>query len=274
MDRARAIYLLLGLLGSAAGCQVTGVDKLAPSSRSAGSNSGSLNTAELSTKEKAEACLEMAKELDKAAKDPETTALHAPEAIALYEKARQSGSQNPQISRRLAVLYDQQGDFIRALEEYKQLLKRSPKDADLLNDVGYCYYNQGNWVEAEKYLRQAVTVNAKHARAWINLGMTLAQTHRTAESLEAFTNVISPAQAQCNLAFILTAQKKLDDAKAAYRQALALEPDLALARNCLAKLEKAGLPGTAVAVPRRAPPNEEVVRARVEDHGPIEVPLP
>ena len=129
------------------------------------------------------------------------------------------------------------------MEEYQKLLKPSPKDADLLNDVGYCYYNQGKWSEAEKYLRQALAINPKLARAWINLGMTLAQQNRIEESLEAFAKVVSPAQAQCNLAFIWTTQGKREEAKAAYRKALTLEPNLAPARIAfLAKLEQPAAP--------------------------------
>ncbi len=116
-----------------------------------------------------------------------------------------------------------------ASEEYKQLLKQNAKDADFLNDIGYCYYNLGNGTRRKNILRQALALNNGHARAWINLGMTLAQEQRTDESLEAFKKVVSPAQAQCNLAFILQTQKKLDEAKTAYRLALSLEPDLAFA---------------------------------------------
>ena len=67
--------------------------------------------------------------------------------------------------------------------------------------------------------------------------MTLDHLHKTQESLDAFCKVVSVPQAHSNLAFILTTQRKFDDAKAAYRKALALDPELTLARNALAKLE-------------------------------------
>jgi tetratricopeptide (TPR) repeat protein len=266
MGRPIGIYLVLVLLAPATGCQLMTHDNLTTTPGTGDTSLVAPSKNDLSPAATAKVCLATAEALDKEGK--------AGEAIVLYEKARRNGAQNPQISRRLALLYDQQGDSPRALEEYKQLLKHNPKDADLLNDVGYCYYNLGKWDEAEKCLRQAVAINAGHARAWINLGMTLAQAKRTDESLEAFQKVVSPAQAQCNLAFILQTQKKYAEAKAAYRQALALEPDLSLARNALAKLEKGSTPAPPPAFPEISRRAREVVRERIDDQAPVEVSLP
>jgi tetratricopeptide (TPR) repeat protein len=264
--RPYGIFVVLGLLAPAAGCQLTTHDNLTTTPGASDTSLVAPGKNDLSPAATAKVCLATAEALDKEGK--------AGEAIVLYEKARHNGAQNPQVSRRLALLYDQQGDSKRALEEYKQLLKHNAKDADLLNDAGYCYYNLGKWDEAEKCLRQAVAINPGHARAWINLGMTLAQEKRTDESLAAFQKVVSPAQAQCNLAFILQTQKKYAEAKAAYRQALTLEPELALARLALAKLEKASVSPTPPAFPEVSRREREVARERVDDQAPVEVPLP
>ncbi|HWY88595.1 MAG TPA: tetratricopeptide repeat protein [Gemmataceae bacterium] len=273
MGRSSTIYILLSLLGPAAGCQLISHENLTAKPATADNGLGAPNQAALpplrnctSSKDTAEVCLATAEALAKAGKEAD--------AIALYEKARQNGANKQQVARRLAFLYDQQKDFKRALEEYKELLQRNPKDADLLNDVGYCYYNQGNWSEAEKYLRQALTINASNPRAWTNLGMTLAQANRAADSLEAFAKVVSPAQALCNLAFILQTQSKFEEAKAAYRQALDQEPNLNLARACLAKLEKTATPSAPIPPRELAPRIDETYRERIEAHRPVEVPLP
>jgi Tfp pilus assembly protein PilF len=164
------------------------------------------------------------------------------EAAGLYEKARKEYPRYASVSRRLAVLYDEQGNFTRAEEEYHKALELTPKDPDLLNDLGYSWYCRGNWAEAEKYLRQALAADPKHKRAWINLGLTLGQQQRYADSLEAFAHAVSPAQAQCNLAFVFTTQGKRDEAREAYRKALELDGSLGLARAALDKLEHAGQP--------------------------------
>ena len=91
-----------------------------------------------------------------------------------------------QVCRRLAVLYDRQCDYARALPEYEQALKLSPKDADLLNDLGYCHYGRGDWAEAEKCLRRAVALRPDHRRAWVNLGLVLGRQGRWDEAIIEF----------------------------------------------------------------------------------------
>lgn len=185
---------------------------------------------ELPPKDAARACIACAEELEKHACEAE--------AIVFYERARQH---NPKcrVSGRLAVLYDRQGDFQKAQEEYRKAIKETPRDADLLNDMGYGYYSRGRWAEAEKYLRQALAVNPEHARAAINLGLCVGEQGRYQEALELFDRVLTPAQALCNLAFILTTQHKWEEAKHTYQEALQMDPDIPLARAALAKLEKA-----------------------------------
>lgn len=184
---------------------------------------------ELPSDATAKLCLTTAESLEKAGKIGEAT--------ALYEKARQADPRLKQVSRRLAVLYDRQGNFPRAQEEYDLALKQSPNDPSLLNDLGYSYYCRGQWEEAEKHLRKALEKNPKHERAWNNLALTLGQQGHYIESLEAFTKVVGPSRAQCNLGFILTTQGRREEAKTAYREALRLDPELILAQGALAKLE-------------------------------------
>ena len=61
---------------------------------------------------------------------------------------------------------------------------------------------------------------------------------RYGKALEAFQHAVCPAEAHSNLAFTLTTQGKREEAKQAYRQALAMEPNLLIARQALAKLEQ------------------------------------
>jgi tetratricopeptide (TPR) repeat protein len=176
------------------------------------------------------------------------------EAIALYEKARHTDSRvEAAATRRLAVLYDKQGQFDKARVEYEKVLQKNPNDADTLNNLGYGYYSRGQWEQAEQYLRKAVTANPRHEHAWVNLGMTLAQQQRYEQSLEAFARVLPPAETQCNLAFILTTQGKREQAKQAYAEALRLEPGLQLAQAALAKLHESESTNAAAADDRHAP---------------------
>ncbi len=191
----------------------------------------SVRQQDLSINESAKICFATAQTLEQGGKDAE--------AIALYDKARQLDKHFTAAStRRLAVLFDRNGEFDKALAEYRRGLSDNPKDAELLSDLGYGYYCRAEWAEAEKNLRKAVAANPKLANAWINLGMTLAQQARYDESLAAFGKVVSEAQARCNVAFIQVTQDKVAEAKNNYESALRLEPGLQLARIALQKMNQ------------------------------------
>ena len=121
---------------------------------------------------------------------------------------------------------------------YEALLKASHKDADLLNDLGYSHYSRGDWANASAVLAQAVQADPKHKKAWINLGLAQAQLGQFDASFQSFCHAVRPADAHCNVAFVLAAQGNLEDAKGQYRQALTLDPGLRLAQQALAQLER------------------------------------
>jgi Tfp pilus assembly protein PilF len=165
----------------------------------------------------AEACLATAQELDQAG--------YESDAIVQYKKARHF---NPKldVSRRLAVLYDRQGNDAKAAEEYTRAIKANPKDANLLNDFGYFEYQRGRFAESDKWLRQAIAIDPSHQRAWCNLAMSLAQQGRFDESYDAFAKVITPAEARSNIAMVMAQLGHTEMAKESIRLALAEDPDL------------------------------------------------
>lgn len=164
---------------------------------------------------------------------------HDAQAIQQFELARQYDPSLPRVSRRLAVLYDRQGNVARAMQEYQLALAEAPRDADLLNDYGYFHYTRGAWIEAEKWLRQALDVEPRHATAMVNLAMTVGQEGKYAESFELFARAVGEAEAHHNMGFVYQTHGKFEEAKEAYRRALALRPDMSRSAQMLAKLEEA-----------------------------------
>jgi Tfp pilus assembly protein PilF len=208
---------------------------------------------EASPSETAKLCFATAKQLEDTG--------NYEEAIARYEKASDSDPRYAEpATRRLAILYDRIGNFDRARLEHEKILSKYPKDADTLNNLGYAYFLREQWDLAEQQLRQAVAASPEHKAAWINLGMTLAHKQQYDEALKTFLKAVTPAQAQCNLAFVYTTQGKREDAKAAYREALRIDPGLQFARQALGKLDNAGATQTVstirkeIAPPARIPP--------------------
>ena len=122
--------------------------------------------------------------------------------------------------------------------------------------MGYSYYNRGQWVEAESYLRpggrrgqdeQAGVGEPRHGAGPAGQVPTKAVTPSGRSS--------SPAEAQANLAFVLPTQGKKAEAIDAYQRALAFEPTLKIAQTALAGLDAPPVPKqpTADAVRATAP---------------------
>lgn len=232
--RIRLRMLVVGVVGFASlGCvhPSSGLNGLTGGGWSDRSSATTAPAApELPAKPAAALCLSMAQNLEKDGKDAD--------AVGYYERARElDPSLQDRASRRLAVLYDRTDNQARAMAEFQEQLKKKPKDANLLNDMGYSYYNRAQWADAETYLRRAIAADKNHKSAWVNLGLTLAQQGRNQEAVDAFLKVVTPAEAHANLGFVLAVQGKKAEAVAAYRQALELEPTLRLAQIAVAKLE-------------------------------------
>jgi Tfp pilus assembly protein PilF len=234
--RNRLIVSALGL-AFVIGCHTLHMPKaLDPSHDRSASETRPLRTTKakdssgLPPKEAAEACVATAQELQSKG--------YASEAIILYERARQLNPRQREVSRYLAVLYDQQGNDTRAQAEYNKALKIAPKDADLLNDFGYFHFKRRSWRQAETQFRAAIAQSPDHERAWINLGLTLGELERYQESFEAFAKILGEAEAHSNLGVILARHRKNQEALAAFHRALEIRPDLPQATAFLAYLER------------------------------------
>ncbi len=239
MDRFAALVAVV-VLGSAAGCKSTFVSSEVPGEPKPALLVGPDATGkaappvELPARESAQVCLVTAQnyELEGRVED----------AIRLFEKARATDPGLTAVAtRRLASLYDKAGDFSKSAAMYEAALRASPRDADLLNDLGYSHYSRGDWASAAAVLARALETDPNHKKAWINLGMAQAQLGQLDASFTSFCNAVRAADAHCNVGFILAAQGNKEGAKAQYKQALVLDPGLKAAQIGLTQLE---LPAT------------------------------
>lgn len=166
------------------------------------------------------------------------------EAVAQYERVRELEPNRQRVAWRLAVLYDKLGDNVKALAEYQRALQAEPRNADLLNDAGYYHYQREDWDNAEKRFRDALAVNPKHARATVNLGLTLGHlgllqgNQKYFEECNAcFQRVLPPAHVHCNLGVLLAHHGRIEEARRAFAEALRLDATLVQARSLSQALE-------------------------------------
>jgi tetratricopeptide (TPR) repeat protein len=190
---------------------------------------GKMQDPELPPEKSAKLCLATADEMEKAG--------HLDQAISQCELARQHSPKQPGVGRKLAGLYARNGQFDRAVDEYQKELAKTPHDADLLNDLGYCCYEQKDYQQAEKYLRLAIAAKSSLQRAHANLGLALGRQEKWKESLDEFKKAGSLAAAHANLGVMYHAAGQDDNARRECQIALGLDSQLRAARELLADLD-------------------------------------
>ncbi len=111
---------------------------------------------------------------------------------------------------RLAVLHDKKGDCKASEGFYRKALEIDPDNAEVHCDLGYSYYLQQRWEEAEKSLKRAIEIDPDHSRTHNNLGLLLARTNRKRDSLYAFFKAgCSDTEAYANIDFIKKQEQQL-----------------------------------------------------------------
>jgi Tfp pilus assembly protein PilF len=159
-------------------------------------------------------------------------------AMTAYREAVKRDSRRADAYARMAILHDKQGEFREAAELYRQALKLSPGSPDIYCDMGYSLYLQRRWAESEMNLRQAIAFDGKHARAHNNLAMLLARDGRLIDALEEFRKAGNdPASAHANLGFVLSTDRRWDEARTQYELAVAADPSSQELKDRLAQLD-------------------------------------
>lgn len=163
------------------------------------------------------------------------------DALTVLQERRHGGlnpSDEALAHRRIGGAMDKLGRFAQAEVHYKKALKLSHKDPRIWNDAGYSYYLQGRFAEAETALKTALKLAPDDERIRTNLGLALAAAGRSQEALPLLSRSTGDAIGHANLGYLLAATGQLDLARQQYETALALRPDLTLARRALVQLDR------------------------------------
>jgi tetratricopeptide (TPR) repeat protein len=155
-------------------------------------------------------------------------------ARQLYEELASKHPDNPQIAHRLGVVADFQRRHAEAEHYFQMALRSDPRNPELLGDLGYCYFLQGQLNKAESALTKATLLEPADKRNRNNLGLVLGHLGRHEEALAHFKLASSEADACYNLAFIFAAQERVDEAKECFQMALNADPTHRASREALA----------------------------------------
>jgi len=138
--------------------------------------------------------------------------------------------------------YGVSADRQRRHREAQALLTRAvqlePRNAEMLNDLGYCLYLQGQLGKAESAILKSAKLDPSKNRTWNNLGIVLGAQGRYEDGLNAFRQAGSEADAQYNLAFVHSTHDQIAAAKDCFRRALAADPQHDKSRRALDAFEQ------------------------------------
>jgi tetratricopeptide (TPR) repeat protein len=170
-----------------------------------------------------------------------------PEALQQYERALKTTPNDLASLISIARLHDRQGNFPKAIEAYNRAAQAHPKSGLVQNDLGLCYARQKDAGRAIENLTKACELAPKNPKYRNNLATVLVENGRTDDAFKQLKALNSEGVAHYNLAYMLIARQRNDEAAQHLRSALQIEPELAAARELLAQI------GGAPAMPS-APP--------------------
>lgn len=132
-----------------------------------------------------------------------------------------------------AIDRHERGAFAEARDRYAEVIRREPKNVDALYLSGLAECHMGEFKDAIKHLRRAVSLAPTHAAAHNTLSMALRETGRVEDALASSDAAIASdqafAEAHANRGDILQDLRRPQEALAAYERALALMPDMVAA---------------------------------------------
>ncbi len=127
-----------------------------------------------------------------------------------------------------------------AANALRSVVEQTATDANTLNTAGAALLEIGEDVQAEKYLRRALTIDPSSARARFNLALLQVKRGQLDSALAQLKQAIdsSPqfADAHFNLAHIYGKRQEWALAEAEYRQVLQIDPHYHRARNGLGRM--------------------------------------
>jgi tetratricopeptide (TPR) repeat protein len=150
-----------------------------------------------------------------------------------YRKLLRSDPKCSKVWLALGNLCDAQGRLVEAAACIQQAVECAPREGINHIELGNVLLRQGKYAEAETAYRRGLEILPNHLEALVNLGFVLGEQDRADEALVCYERARALAphvpEVHHNLGNILRDKGKLDDALASYDEALRLRPEYAKA---------------------------------------------
>ncbi len=182
------------------------------------------------------------------------------DALPALEAALATHPESPEVHLQIGLVRRKLGHWQRSIEAFERVLEAEPRNAAALAGLGGTYARQELFDEAETLLRRAIEIEGDRPEAaemHFDLGVTLARQAKPQDAIAAYRNAlaIDPnlAEASNNLGILLGANGDLEAAGRAFVQAIAADSDYAEAYfNLGVVYDRAGQPREALSAITRA----------------------
>lgn len=188
------------------------------------------------------------------------------EARPAYVAALKKDPKRADAEVRLAILDDYRGEPTNADQHFERALKLEPRNPDILCDRGYSFYLRRNWSSAEGSLREALTIDPRHARSHNNMGLVLARQGQNETAMVEFAKAgCDQSDARANLALVHGLEGRFEESRKQYSLSLLAKPNSAKAQEGM-KASSVALTGqrdpSAIAARVKVPPRLDPALAR------------
>jgi len=129
---------------------------------------------------------------------------------------------------RAGIANERTGDHAGAERAFRRGLELSPNDPEILNALGWTLFQEGRSADAVAEYQRAIAADPRHAKAHNNLALALVELGRLDEAASHFRSsldIAPKAEIWSDYGFTMARVGKPQEALAAYRNALALDPE-------------------------------------------------
>lgn len=131
--------------------------------------------------------------------------------------------------------YENMGEYENAIKCYKNALSGVENDKEAWNNIGLAYHQTGDFENADIALNKALELDPDYGIAWETKGYLYARVNMLDEAVEFFKKALSAGEKKADiwvtLGIIHTTQLRFEDAVDAFENALKINPNHVLALN-------------------------------------------
>ena len=154
-------------------------------------------------------------------------------AITQYRKAIAVNHSYVEAYHRLGLLLSMTGQRQEAITTLGRAVELKPDSAILHNNLGFELMLGKRWREAQREFLRAIELKPEFARAYINLGIVQSKLGWFDSALATFQAILPPADAYYNLGLMYRGQRRYTEAARTFQHVLSLNPDFIAAKRQL-----------------------------------------